>query len=873
MGIDIDSFLEEFDSSDDVKVEVQEDSKKSKEIDLTFDKYVNDKFNKLQENVNEEDFNFLVRAYSEIKKFDNRLPSKLLELNKASSSVLNVLGKKYTTTFLEGIKVNKNKHGTFIIENLNLISDLILKKQIPKAIDLYNKITASYQLFPKEFIIEKIELGKKLRSIEIQINEEFTIFWAKELKQIKTKLSEEISSLKQNLVPGRIELIELNLHNINLILDNAPSIFYNELVNERIQVSRIIIISEEFLKKQYIIEFEEKNQQFQYLFERFHRYQIRKDVNSALTCYDEILYLFEKMPDAFIEKKIAIYEKINKSFESLNNLLLTNSISQFMDTYSSSKILSQAREYISHAKLNLDFDSTNLISIKHELNAIPDQLTPEKNELENEILEILDKKTVYKAKKYLEKSFKDKNLNLEQLKYYQDKLSRIPENDDPDREIMLNKISDIISRVENRYSTQEKEVRSSNINTDIEKYNSRKNQNFDGLKPNNYNNNNENVTQEKKVKIESSDINREKLEIVNKKAICEAKKYLEKSFKNKNLNLEQLKYHKNKLSQIPENDDPDRKIILNKISDIISRVENRHITQEKEVRSSNINTDIEKYNSRKIQNFDELKPKNYNNDEKVTQKKKIKVESSDINREKLEIVNKKAIREAKKYLEKSFKDKNLNLEQLKYHQDKLSQISKNDDTVKKIILSKISDIISRVEDRNITQEKKVPNFDELRPDNHNNKNGTQKKEIKIESSNREKTESKKISNSDEVKPENHNNKSISQEKNIINNNNNKIKNTITSSNNTQNQAGIPKPIIKSKNISEPLIDVKHLGQTKLNNVNITMIDEINKNFEIIQRSQDLGEKERLTKKINFYISLLPLNEIQKEQILQRLNKG
>ena len=150
MGIDIDAFLEDFDSSNDVK---KEDSKiketndtNSKKIDLTFNKYMNDKFNKLEENVSQEDFNFLVKAYSEIKKFDKNLPSKLLELNKTSSVVLNSLGKKYTTTFLEGIKSNKNKYGNFIIQNLKQIETLISNNQIPKAINLYNKVTSNYQI-------------------------------------------------------------------------------------------------------------------------------------------------------------------------------------------------------------------------------------------------------------------------------------------------------------------------------------------------------------------------------------------------------------------------------------------------------------------------------------------------------------------------------------------------------------------------------------------------------------------------------------------------------------------------------------------------------------------------------------------------------
>jgi hypothetical protein len=626
MGIDIDAFLEDFDSADDIKKEEKVEVTKEKKIDLTFDKYVNDKFNKLQENVNEEDFKFLVKAYSEIKKFDHNLPTRLLELNKTSSSVLNTLGKKYTVSFLEGIKANKNKHGTFITQNLAKITELISQKQIPKAINLYNQITSSYQLFPKEFIIEKIELGKKLRDIEIKINVEFEVFWAQELKQIRKNLSKEISTLKQNLVPGKIEFIEANLHAINTILDSAPSIFYNELVKERIQVAKIIIMAEEYLKKQYLIEFEEKLHQFQELFEKFHKYQIRKDVNSALTCYDEILYLFEKMPDAFIEKKIEIYDKINKTFESLNNLLLTNSISQFMDTYSSSKVLSQAREYISHAKMNPGFDPSNLISIKYELNKIPDQLTPEKIELENQIIEMLDSKTIHNAKLYLEKSFKEKNLDINKLKQLKDKLSHIPDKNHNDKKIILDKIESIISRVEEIYKKK----------------------------------------QEKKIEVR-------------------------------------------------------------------------------------------------------------NEEENKTQVEKTKVKTTTPTHSGIKVPKSKSL--------------NHKLE--------------------------------------ITKNNSLPSFEKT---TQNIKMPEQKIGTKIEHKFKE--------HISPVKPK-----------------------VLTSKHNVH----------KKQQEIKKLINVKTLNKNKLNNVNLTMIEEINKNYDLIQTSKDSGEIERLTKKINFYISLLPLTQIQKEHITSELN--
>lgn len=656
MGIDIDGFLDEFeqveqDNTSKKKEDKNKSNKKEKKIDLTFDKYVNDKFDKLQENVDEEDFKFLIKAYSEIKKFDQNLPKKLLELKKTSGSALNSLGKKYTISFLEGIKQNKIKHGLSVSKQLSNIEELIKNKQIPKAVSLYNQVTSEYKLFPKEYIIEKIELGKKLRDIEIKLNHEFTIFWDIETKKIRKHLASEISSLKHNLVPGRIEQIEANLHNINSIMENSPSIFYNELVKERIQVAKIIIVAEEFLKKQYIQEFKEKEIQFKKLFERFHKYQIKKDVESALTCYDEMLFIFEKMPDAFVEKKIEIYKQVNKSFESLNNLLLTNSVSQFMETYNSSKILSQAREYLNHAKINSEFDTANLISIKQDLNKIPHKLQPEKVELENDILKLIHQKTINEIKQYIENGYKNKDFEITKLKSYQQKLSQIPNLLAEEKSEVSNKIDELV----NKYIQ---------------------------------------ITKEKK-----------RLELIHKKETDELK-------------LKELE-------------------VLRETNKPKPKTSNMTINYDNETKS-NINAN----NLENENNFQKTKTLNVQYNDVKPEKKVVETKQ----KAETKIVNKKTIN------------------------------------------PKIQD--NKISENKIIKKQKV---DENKP----------------------KPQTKVISN-------------------------------------------------------KPLIDKLKIDQKKLNNVNISMIDEINENFQLIQNSSNPAEKERLTKKINFYISLIPLNSAQKESVINRL---
>jgi len=425
MTIDIDSFLDDFDVSESKKEDIKE--KPKKEIDLTFKDYLSKKFSKLEDNVNEEDFEFLVKAYSEIKKFDENLPNKMFEVKKESGSTISNIGTKYTQTFLNGIRMNMQKHGNFVNKNLELVEKLLKENQIQKAVNLYNEVTKSYKLFPKEFIFEKIALGEKIRKLDIKINEKFKVYWASELKAIKMNLVKEISELKHNLVPGNITLIESKLHKINNIIDKAPKIFYNELLNERIQVSKIVIISEEFLRKQYEIEFIEKEELFNKLFERFHRYQLKKDMDSALVTYDEIILTFGKMPDAFIEKKIEIYNKINNIFDSLNNMLLTNNIDRFMNTYKQSKIINQAREYISHVQKSKQFDLGNLLTIRENLNNIPVKLKPEKVELEIQIDKIIEKQKALRVEKKLrlDKPKVDGKLEKQKLEELELKVKKI----------------------------------------------------------------------------------------------------------------------------------------------------------------------------------------------------------------------------------------------------------------------------------------------------------------------------------------------------------------------------------------------------------------------------------------------------------------
>lgn len=385
MVIDIDSFLDDFDDKElDKKKE-----KPKKEVDLKFKDYLADKFAQMEDIVNQEDFEFLVKAYSEIKKFEEELPNKFFDVKKTSGQSMSRVGSKFTETFLNGVKANKKFYGNKVNEFVVKVEECLKNKEILKAVSLFNEVTKNYKNFPKEFIFEKIDLGKKVRELEVKINEEFFVVWDEELKEIKKKIQKEVLNLKKNLQPGNIQEVEESLAIINEIFEKSPKVFYKELLKERIAVSKIIIVAETFLKKQYERDFKEKKIMFNDLLERFHSFQIKKKVNDALLVYDELVVLFERMPDMYIKEKVEIYKKINSVFDQLNSMLLVSNVDRFISTYRDSKVIMQAKEYISHAKINPKFDLKNLLAVKKNLDKVSEQLRPEKVELEREIKSIL----------------------------------------------------------------------------------------------------------------------------------------------------------------------------------------------------------------------------------------------------------------------------------------------------------------------------------------------------------------------------------------------------------------------------------------------------------------------------------------------------
>ena len=372
MGINIDTFLEGLDS-DKKKVIVNDENKKENEekIDLSFENELKEKILNLQKSIGEKDFDFLVKAYNEMKNFDETLPNKLFSVNEFSGKALSELSSKYSQGYLKGITANMNTLSASIKENLSRAQKELENNNFQMAMSFFNEAQKNYRLFPKEFVSEKTQVGKELRNVEIIINERFLTYKRDEVKKIKLQVSSELKALRDSLIPSNIMQIEQRLNSINLMLDRTPKVFYSDLVLERTQVSKSMIVAQDFLNKEYERDFSQKKQEIFRLFDKFHKYKAAGDVNNSLITYDEMIILFGKMPDIFLEEKTTIFDRINKVFESLNNLLMSSNLSVFVKTYEYGKTLDEVKDYIEHVNLTKSADLNILINLKKKIGQIP----------------------------------------------------------------------------------------------------------------------------------------------------------------------------------------------------------------------------------------------------------------------------------------------------------------------------------------------------------------------------------------------------------------------------------------------------------------------------------------------------------------------
>ncbi|MCA9459322.1 MAG: hypothetical protein KC550_02120 [Nanoarchaeota archaeon] len=392
MVIDIDSFLEKYSQDEGFNENPEDENQEEKveRIDLDFQKDVEDKIYKVSKKAETADFTFLKKIYDEVKRFDEDIPTKFLGIEHEGDNLLKNLGGKYSNDFVKKVKENIAIIENAVNQKVIELDNLIQTENYIEIAERFEELIRFYNLAPREFIRKKIEVGKILREREVIINEKMIIYKNRKLIEIKKILNKELIELNRILKPGFAKEIEDKISKIHYLVNSISKLFLSDLSKEKIYISKMLMKAETYLEQEYENEFKQKTAILHNLFEKFHNYLIDKNLEETLISYDEIILHFKTLPDVFLEEKIAIFNQINEMYSSVNNLVIGNSVSTFLKTYSYSKVFEEVRDYLRLVSVTKKLNTSNLNKLKEKLDSIPDEANPEKIDLTKKVNYLLN---------------------------------------------------------------------------------------------------------------------------------------------------------------------------------------------------------------------------------------------------------------------------------------------------------------------------------------------------------------------------------------------------------------------------------------------------------------------------------------------------
>ena len=154
-------------------------------------------------------------------------------------------------------------------------------------------------------------------------------------------------------------------------MNKIPLLFRSSFVDENILVQKAIVNAEEKIIELKNKKFAQKEKELRIVQEKFQNSIIKKDLNSSLLLYNEILLLFEDLPNTNFKEKNTYLSTLTKLHGQLNNLYVKSNVELLLRSYNNSKIIEEARNYIDHIELTKRISPENVSLIYEKLKKLP----------------------------------------------------------------------------------------------------------------------------------------------------------------------------------------------------------------------------------------------------------------------------------------------------------------------------------------------------------------------------------------------------------------------------------------------------------------------------------------------------------------------
>jgi hypothetical protein len=320
-------------------------------------------------------------------------------------------------------KIETNKEKIEIDFNINSLGDYqkfmdLASKSLEEnnyetAKEIYSKLNEYYNNLPQTFNQNKQSLKEAL----INLNKELTNKLGDESIKLMHEKSSEIHSLarlvRQNIEENKLHEAEKLFSKIELIFSNLPKGFLDMKINlENLIVSLhselINVEKDDFVKR-----FNENKEKINKLIIKINDALLNSDLKTIKSIYDEILNLFNNLPEGFLQERIEIQRKISAINEHLLFKEKELKESEFKEKVMKINIIyEEVEQFISSD----DFEGAflKLSELNDIFDTIPNGFIEQKSELENKILN-LSKKVLILEQQHSTKLFNDVHNRIEKL--------------------------------------------------------------------------------------------------------------------------------------------------------------------------------------------------------------------------------------------------------------------------------------------------------------------------------------------------------------------------------------------------------------------------------------------------------------------------
>jgi hypothetical protein len=383
MAIDIDSFLNKFENGDKKEL-IENKNKKKNNLDLDFQKDVENKIKNLKElGLSTQDYDLLFKIYSQLKNFDEDILNKLYGIEKSGVNTLKELGEKYSKKFSEEVLKQEKLLETVLNSKILETYDLIKNNRFSKVYSNLLELEYLFEKYPKYFLENRNKKRYEIIILKQKYLKTLESYKSSQLFILKNKIKTKIVELNKFILNKSLSFNENEMRYIEIknLINSIDPIFYSDLVIELKAFNNISNLYNEYELKESKRLFQEIKKDIFKLIDKFHQNYVEQNLEKTITTYDEIVILFNKLPDNFLEEKISIYNKIIELYSSIDDLVVKSSVNLFVSSYNSSKIIDEVRLYLDTVKVSKIVNVNTINKLIEKVEKLPESHKLEKIKL------------------------------------------------------------------------------------------------------------------------------------------------------------------------------------------------------------------------------------------------------------------------------------------------------------------------------------------------------------------------------------------------------------------------------------------------------------------------------------------------------------